>query len=350
MSQKTIAQQAMQDITKTIKQLSEGSKVSDIYPNIDYEKKKKRDELILSWYMEKIKDVCDTICNNYPIKHLSVGIFFKGKSSSEECSPFYFITGYSPDYSFSQVILNQRFNVPLIFKIVDNNNEISFYKPPFTLLSYEAIDILSYLMQLCPNNTILEMFDESIKSEFILFKEKLMNSLNQKFRNTWQLLDFDVKFDKTSLLIVNNMINSFQINIIINTVFSIRDVHNILNKYNNNQTNVDDIMKSWIILKVTSEHPYVFGRELNKCDILVDRLLLLTESVKYIYSNNDLWYPVCKKMIDIMMAYYEKHKWFLDIVTWLKEDPDATFNDFITKFKYYDDTQEELQYYDIYNR
>jgi len=161
---------------------------------------------------------------------------------------------------------------------------------------------------------------KTFKSEFTLFKEKLMNSLNQKFMNTWQLIDFDVKFDKTSLLIANNMINSLQISIIINTIFSIKDVKNILNKYNN-QTNADDIMKSWIILEVTSGHPYVFSRELNKYDILVNRLFLLTESVKYIYSNYDLWYPVCKKMIDIMMVYYEKHKWFLDIVKWLKEDP-----------------------------
>lgn len=352
MSQKTIAQQAMQDITKTIKQLSEGSKVSDIYPNINHEKKKKRDELILSWYMEKIKNVCDTICNNYPIKHLSVGIFyFKEKSASEECSPFHFITSYSPDYPFSQVILNQRFNIPLIFKIVDNNNEISFYKTSFTLSYYEDVDILSYLIHLCPNNTKLEMMNESIRSEFILFKEKLMNSLKRKFMNTWKLIDFDVKSDKTCLLIANDELIKLQFNIIINTTFSIKDVQNILNKYNIHG-NVVDIMKSRIRINAISE-PYLFSEELNKCDRLVDRLVdsffLLAESIKYICSNYYLWYPVCEKMVDIMMSYYEKHKWFLDLVTWLKEDPNVIFNDFMAKFRYYDDTQEKLLYHDIYN-
>jgi len=156
---KTVAQQIMDDATKTFRQLLRDSKVSDVYPNINYEKNK--NDLFLKWHMEKIKDLCNTIYNNYPIKHLSVGIFFKGESASER-SLFRFTTSYSPYDTFGQVIMNQRFDIPLIFKIVDNNNEISFYKTPFVLLCYEGIDILSYLMRLCPNNTKLEMFNENI--------------------------------------------------------------------------------------------------------------------------------------------------------------------------------------------
>ncbi|HPZ24015.1 MAG TPA: hypothetical protein PLC25_04160 [Bacilli bacterium] len=347
MSKKTTAQQIIYDVTRTFWQLLRVSKIGDVYPNINYEKNK--NELILKWYMEKIKNLCNMIYSNYPIKQLSVGIFFKGKSSSEELWPFCFTTSCSPDYTFSQVIIDQHFDIPLTFKIVDNNNKISFYQTSFVMSCYEDIDILSYLISLCPNNTKLELFNESVRSEFISFKEKLMNSLNKKFMNTWQLIDFDVNFDKTCLTIVNNALNTLQFNIAIDTIFSIKDVQNMLNRYNN-QENVVNIMKSWIKLKATSEQPYLFSGELNKCDRLADKFFLLAESMEYIYSDYDLWYPICKKMIDIMMTYYEKHKWFLDIVAWLKEDSNATFNDFMVKFRYYDNTQEELQYYDIYNR
>jgi len=124
MSEETISQQVINDITKTFWQLLKVSVVGDVYPNINC--KRDRDELILKWYMEKIEDLYDTICNTYPIKHLSVGIFFKGESASER-SLFRFTTSYSPYDTFGQVIMNQRFDIPLIFKIVDNNNEISFY-------------------------------------------------------------------------------------------------------------------------------------------------------------------------------------------------------------------------------
>jgi len=329
------------------------TRIGAVYPDIDqymyiYEQ---THHLIKKWYIDTLSHICDKYVEKYKLKHMYISHFYFKRSIRMPLNIV--LPGYRSKVSLSSKTFGQIIqeaydnNSALIIKIVDNDDNITFHKCTVKFSRSWDVDIMSFLASIFSVNSNVDIVCD-IEKEVNIFSNNLINVLNNKFSNDWQLVGYKLKYGEYVITLERESDISLYCDIAIKTAFSIIDVQNIVSEYNNHK-NVFDVIRSWINMSICSHSTYLFKSSLSNLNKLSDNLIMFSNITRYIHSNEAIWNSLCSSIMNALLYNYNTNKWFIDSIISLKNDPEMSFEDFYTKVKYCGD-KEEIEYYNIYTK
>ncbi|HOB25842.1 MAG TPA: hypothetical protein PKG93_01685 [Bacilli bacterium] len=330
------------DLKKAMKQ-----KIKDIYPDMEELRRTFNNEklynIISKWYLDTINAICEKHIKRYPLKHFAIGYFHWTSSYSLPMYIYirYPLPLYESFFTASKHTLDYLIrgiqNDGLLIKIVDNDNNIYFYRSSIKFTTYKSLDIMSYFEFEHLHCNWVFIYDDNIHKR--QFGKNMLAEIQHRFNLDDCCIDYkyDTEVNNIVIIITNSLYN-VGIEISIKALFRLRQIKDIVTNINNNKSSYDIIIP---YCQVKHYIDYKTNREMNT--------VFQEEIIKYIYSARHLWKPLCEYILAEFKENYKKRcKWFIDIIDNLSTNPDVLFNDFYTAFTYFNEL-DTLSFTNIYS-
>jgi len=328
------------------------TKIGDVYPNIDREGLAK--EIITKWYVNTLVSSCNQAINKYPIKHLSIGVFYHKNALSPitiHCSG-YRSSCYTSQKTFSQLIIEQKDKRPLLIKVVDNDDNIYLYQASSKLSNYNIADMFKEISDIFCDITYIPIMSDNTNTvcdsinSFAYNLSEEIKQISNDAHWVYHILYWDEGLIK--ILFDHALLNreSWRIEIDIKAMFEIYNLYKLIKEYTLN-SNIESIIKRYMYLYVrvveelaTFANIKNYSNKFKKC----------SDILNYIGSATHLLNPLWESLLSALSDKYNNLKWFVNAIEMLQKDPNYSFEDLFTVIKYnVEDKELKIHYLNIYN-